>query len=121
MEEPTAAPDAQATRLPKTIKDHTLVSQQIIWRATAMAQAKTLSTEDMKRVLAYISTRPHAQRNRAMLLLTAWAGLRVGEVAALRVGDVRAADGTVKSEMHLAADRVKHAHARTVLLTIAQN
>ena len=81
-----------------------------------MAQAKTLSTEDLKRVLAYINTRPHAQRNRTMLLLTAWAGLRVGEVAALRVGDVRAADGTVKSEMHLAADRVKHAHARTVFI-----
>ncbi len=81
-----------------------------------MAQAKTLSTEDLKRVLTYINTKPHAQRNRTMLLLTAWAGLRVGEVAALRVCDVRAADGSVKPQLHLAADRVKHAHARTVFI-----
>ena len=81
-----------------------------------MAQAKTLSTEDLKRVLAYINTRPHAARNRTMLLLTAWAGLRVGEVAGLSVGDVRAVDGSVKSQLHLAADRVKHAHARTVFI-----
>ena len=50
-----------------------------------MAQARTLSPVEMAQVLAYTDTRSHAARNRAMLLLTHWAGLRVGEVAWRRV------------------------------------
>ena len=49
-----------------------------------MAQAKTLTKEEMTRVLDYINTRRFAQRNRAMMLLTHLAGLRIGEVACLR-------------------------------------
>jgi len=41
-----------------------------------MAQARTLSPTEMAQVLAYTDTRCHAARNRAMLLLTHWAGLR---------------------------------------------
>ncbi len=46
-----------------------------------MAQAKTLTKEELSRVLNYIDTRRFAQRNRAMMLLTHLAGLRIGEVA----------------------------------------
>lgn len=81
-----------------------------------MPQAKTLTAQELDRVLSYISTRPHSARNRVMLLMTVWAGLRVGEVAALTIGDVRAADGAVKDEIYLAAERVKYRHARTVYL-----
>ena len=35
-----------------------------------MAQAKTLTKEELTRVLVYISTRRFAPRNRAMMLLT---------------------------------------------------
>lgn len=48
-----------------------------------MAKAKTFSSTELRRVLDYIATRKHAARNRAMLLLTHWGGMRVGEVAAL--------------------------------------
>jgi site-specific recombinase XerC len=41
-----------------------------------MAQARTLSPTEMAQVLAYTDTRSHAARDRAMLLLTHWAGLR---------------------------------------------
>ena len=41
-----------------------------------MAQAKTLTKQEMTRVLDYINTRRFAQRNRAMMLLTHLAGLR---------------------------------------------
>ncbi|MEW9584165.1 tyrosine-type recombinase/integrase [Paraburkholderia sp. DGU8] len=58
-----------------------------------MKQAKTLTEKELKQVLTYISLHRHAARNRAMLLLTHWAGMRVGEVAALRIGDVVNADG----------------------------
>ena len=81
-----------------------------------MPQAKTLTAHELERVLNFISTRPHAQRNRLMLLVTVWTGMRVGEVSALTIGDVRNRDGSIKSEVYLAADRVKYQHARTVYL-----
>jgi len=81
-----------------------------------LAQAKTLTPSDVDRVLAYIAGQPNPQRNRVMLLMTVWAGLRVGEVASLTIDDVRNVDGSVKEEIFLDADRVKHGHARIVYL-----
>ena len=51
-----------------------------------MGKAKTFSAQELRRVQDYIATRAHAQRNRAALLLTHLAGMRVGEVAALTWG-----------------------------------
>jgi integrase/recombinase XerD len=82
-----------------------------------MAQAKSLTQEDVDAVLRYISTRRHATRNRLMFLFTVLAGLRVSEVAQLTIGDVRNIDGTIKSQIFLSAQRVKHGHARTVFLS----
>jgi integrase/recombinase XerD len=45
-----------------------------------MAQAKTLTTAEIEHLLNYIDTRKYAARNRSMMLLTHWAGLRIGEV-----------------------------------------
>ena len=42
-----------------------------------MAQAKTLTTNELEQVLRYISSTTYAQRNRAMLLMGYLAGLRV--------------------------------------------
>lgn len=79
-------------------------------------RAKTLSTQELRRVLDYIATRKHAARNRAMLLVTYLAGLRVGEVAALCYGDVVAADGTIKAEVVLRPHQTKGSNSRTVFL-----
>jgi len=81
-----------------------------------MSQAKTLTAAELSRVLDYIATRPHAARNRVMLLLTVWTGMRVGEVAALTISDVRTELGEIKDEIYLAAERVKYRHARTVYI-----
>lgn len=81
-----------------------------------MATAKSLTATELEQVLQYIAQRTYAERNRLMLLLTVGAGLRVSEVAGLTIGDVRNADGTVRSEVFLSAERVKHKHARTVFL-----
>ena len=81
-----------------------------------MAAAKSLTAPELERVLAYIDTQPLANRNRAMLLVTVAAGLRVSEVAGLTVGDVLDGTGSVRAEIYLAADRVKHGHARTIYL-----
>jgi integrase/recombinase XerD len=81
-----------------------------------MAAAKSLTAQELERVLNYINTQPLAQRNRAMLLMTVAAGLRVSEVAGLTIGDVVDSRGEVKAEIYLAAQRVKHGHARTIYL-----
>lgn len=81
-----------------------------------MAAAKSLTPEEIELVLTHINTRPYAQRNRAMFLMTVAAGLRVSEVAGLTIGDVLDARGQVRSEVYLAADRVKHGHARTIYI-----
>ena len=83
-----------------------------------MAQAKTLTKEELTSVLAHIDTRRFAQRNRAMMLLTHLAGLRIGEVACLRWQDVINGDGTVKEEIRLLPDMTKGRHARTVFVSM---
>lgn len=50
------------------------------------------------------------------MLVTHWSGMRVGEIATLCIGDVRNADGTVKSEIRLDATQTKGKHARTVFV-----
>lgn len=81
-----------------------------------MPQAKTLTPTEIEKVLAYIASKPNALRNRVMFLLTVWAGFRVSEVAGLKINDVLNADGTIRTEVYLSADRVKHGHAGVVYL-----
>ena len=83
-----------------------------------MAQAKTLTNEELTRVLDYIRTRRFAPRNRAMMLLTHLAGFRIGEVACLRWSDVMNLDGTVKEEIRLLPDMTKGRHPRTVFVNM---
>ena len=82
-----------------------------------MSQAKTLTAQELRRVLDHIATRKHAARNRAMLLMTHYAGMRVGEVAALRISDVLSANGTVRNEIRLDADQTKGSKGRVVFLS----
>ena len=81
-----------------------------------MATAKSLTAAEIDRALAYIARNSNAARNRVMFLLTTQGGMRVSEIAGLKFADVVDADGTVRSEVMLAAERVKHNHARTVFL-----
>lgn len=80
-------------------------------------QAKTLTAVELRRVLDYVATRKHAARNRAVLLLMYYAGLRVGEAASLRVADVVDGEGLVRNEFFLRADQTKGRHARTVFVS----
>ena len=81
-----------------------------------MAQAKVLNEKELKRVQAVIAAKKHASRNKAMLLLTFWAGMRVGEVAALLIGDVLDANGKVRDQIRLTAAQTKGSNSRIVVL-----
>ena len=79
-----------------------------------MAQARTLKEKELKQLLQFIAFRKHALRNRCTCLMTHWAGMRVGEVAALRYSDVLAADGSILAEIRLSAQQTKGDKARVV-------
>ena len=82
-----------------------------------MAQAKTLTKTELKRVVDVTnSCSRYAARDATMLLFTHLCGLRVGEVAALRFDDILNANGTVRDEMTLDAARTKSKRARKIFL-----
>jgi integrase/recombinase XerD len=53
-----------------------------------MAQASVLTDNDVRRVLRIIETTRHAERNKLAFVLSRYAGMRVGEIAALAIADV---------------------------------
>ncbi len=82
-----------------------------------MSQAKVLSEKEIKKVIKVIDAKRHSTRNRCMFLLTHGSGMRVGEVAALRLCDVLMSDGSIKSEVYLSAQQTKGSKGRTVYLS----
>ena len=97
-------------------RKHTFTQVNTTFGVKAMSQARVLTERELRKVLSYCSNQSHATRNRAMLLCTHMAGMRVGEVAALRICDVLGADGLVMEEIALTASQTKGNHSRTVLV-----
>ena len=97
-------------------RKHTFTQVNTTFGVKAMSQARVLTERELRKVLNFCSNQPHATRNRAMLLCTHMAGMRVGEVAALRICDVLGADGAVMDEISLAASQTKGNNSRTVLV-----
>jgi integrase/recombinase XerD len=83
-----------------------------------MAQASVLSESDIRRVFRIIETTRHADRNRLAFVLSIYAGLRVGEIAALRIGDVINQHGQARGEIKLGAHQTKGSKGRTVILSL---
>jgi len=82
-----------------------------------MAQASVLTDTEIRRVLRIIETSRHAERNRLCFMLSIYAGLRVGEIAALTFGDVATVNGDVRREIKLSAHQTKGSKGRTVILS----
>jgi integrase/recombinase XerD len=53
--------------------------------ASFMGQASVLTDAEIKKIFRLIETTRHAERNRVAFVLSIYAGLRVGEIAALEV------------------------------------
>lgn len=83
-----------------------------------MAQASVLSESDIRRVFRIIETTRHAERNRLAFVLSIYAGLRVGEIAALRIGDAANQHGEGRREIKLGAHQTKGSNGRTVILSL---
>lgn len=81
-----------------------------------MKQARVLNDGELKRVLAVIDAGKHAARNRLAILMSHYAGLRVGEIASLKWSDVLDTDYSVKAVFYLDAENTKSNEARAVHL-----
>ncbi len=81
-----------------------------------MAQAKSLTQSELERVLRYVSTTRYAARNRAILMTSFLSGMRVKEIASLKVDDVMAEDGSIRNEVRLTAEQTKGRYGRTVFI-----
>ena len=82
-----------------------------------MAQAKTLTKAELKRLFDVTrSCSRYAERDLTMLQLTHYCGMRVGEVAALRLADVVDENYRVRTEIVLDAERTKSKRARRIFL-----
>ena len=82
-----------------------------------MGQASVLTDTEIRRVLRIIETTRHTERNRLAFVLSIYSGLRVGEIAALTVGDVATVNGDVRREIKLGAHQTKGSKGRTVILS----
>ena len=69
----------------KYIKD---IAKLWLGKETMSKQAKTLSNDEIRKVLDYVATRKHSERNRAMIYTIFNTGMRVSEVANLRFKEV---------------------------------
>ena len=82
-----------------------------------MAQAKTLTQNEIDQVLRYIATKNrYAIRNRTLLLTSFYSGMRVGEIASLTINDVQNEDGTIRNEIRLSASQTKGNVGRVVFV-----
>jgi integrase/recombinase XerD len=82
-----------------------------------MGQASVLNESEIRRVFRIIETTRHVERNRLCFVLSLYSGLRVGESAALTIGDVATQNGDVRREIKLGAHQTKGAKGRTVILS----
>ena len=82
-----------------------------------MAQAKTLTKAELKRLFDVTrSCSRYAERDLTMLQLTHYCGMRVGEVATLRIEDVVDENYKVRTEIVLAASITKKKRARRIFV-----
>lgn len=82
-----------------------------------MAKAKVLSKEEIKRVMLIADTGRNGLRDRVALSLSILAGMRIGEIAALKIDDVRGIDGNAVSVIHLTKHQTKGNRSRRVFVS----
>ena len=81
-----------------------------------MPQAKTLKDRELRKVLNVCQIGRNSHRNRIMMLISFWSGMRVGEIASLKIDDVLNLDNSVKSEIWLKAEQTKGKFGRKVMI-----
>ncbi|MCJ2015152.1 tyrosine-type recombinase/integrase [Methylobacterium sp. J-076] len=81
-----------------------------------MKQACVPTEAEFKRLVAVVGQGRHGARNRAVLMISYLAGLRVGEIASLQWIDLLDGEGRVREQLRLSAAATKGGHARVVFM-----
>jgi integrase/recombinase XerD len=82
-----------------------------------MKQAKVLNDKEVKKVTDYIDAFDrHSDRNKTIVLLTHYCGMRISEVGSLLKSDVVNAQGEVNDVIHLTAQQTKGSKSRRVFV-----
>lgn len=81
-----------------------------------MKQAAVLTEDQLLRAIKCANRFAHSQRNVLALQMSYYAGMRVCEIAALRIVDVYFDDGSVKDKLALSAEQTKGKTGRMVVL-----
>lgn len=97
-------------------KHNLAIAKLWLGKKTMAKQAKVLNNTEVRKVLDYVATRKHSSRNRALVMMMFNTGMRVSEVASLRIRDVMDSEGNIKNEIRLLAENTKTNEARTVFV-----
>ncbi len=76
--------------------------------------AKVLTDIEFQHVLNVAKEHRYTERTRILLMLSHKAGMRVSEIASLKISDVVLPTGQITDQIRLRADQTKGAKARTV-------
>ena len=82
-----------------------------------MAKAKVLTKDEIKRVMRIADAGSNGLRDRTALSLSVLAGMRIGEIAALTISDVRGLDGKAMDVIHLSKHQTKGHRSRRVFIS----
>jgi len=88
-----------------------------MWFGAAMKQAKTFDERELRAAFACVATRRHGVRDRAIVAVSFYGGLRAHEIASLTLGAVQGADGAVVREFQLSASETKGKQGRKIFLS----
>ena len=83
-----------------------------------MKQAKVITDKELKKVIDYIDAfDKHSHRNKVIVLLTHYCGMRVSEVASLLVSDVVNDEGEVNDVIFISVEQTKGSDSRRVFIS----
>lgn len=80
--------------------------------------AKILTDSEFQHVLTHIEAKRYPERNRLVLFLSHFAGLRVAEISSLRVGNVLDFAGRIREELTLDKGNTKTQRARAIPINV---
>ena len=81
-----------------------------------MKQAQVLTKEEIRKVIKVCELTKHADRNKLIVYLSFWSGMRAIEIANLRVKDVLSADNEVLDAIALNKTQTKGNKGQTVYI-----
>lgn len=82
-----------------------------------MAKAKVLTKDEIRRTMRIAESGQNGLRDKTALALSIMAGMRIGEIAALTIGDMRGLDGKCVEVINLSRHQTKGNRSRRVFVS----